>query len=152
MDIVNLQDSDLAPAILEMVEKKVNDDYEREFEIVTALSPGVRMVYATWFLEAEVANAGFLQYFFNSTGRFASEALEGYRLIGALQHADTVERAIKTFDQEKVTLKTVWEKSGLEESYRLSAMPGLDDIFMGLTEDVDALRNRYIREHLDAFS
>src|SRR5439155_4328400 len=71
-------DEKLEGAVLDHIRSKLGDDYEHEYEIVTSLSKGFQMVHATSGVDAEVNNGGFNQYFWNSSGRFRMEALEGY--------------------------------------------------------------------------
>jgi hypothetical protein len=42
----------------------------------------VVLLYAAHFCQSEVHNGGFLQFFWNSTGVLAPEAIEGYSVIG----------------------------------------------------------------------
>jgi|KBSMisStaDraftv2_1062788.scaffolds.fasta_scaffold157463_3 hypothetical protein len=56
-----------------------------------------RVVIAVWWLNAEVMNGGFDQYYSNSTGEQAYFAPEALRLIGAHQTAAIVSRANAVF-------------------------------------------------------
>jgi hypothetical protein len=60
-------------------------------EAAPDLPPGVRAVYATWEVEAQVGNGGFDQYFENTDGALADEAVLAFRLFGASGLADLVE-------------------------------------------------------------
>ena len=72
-----IPDDALEQAILDYINHKVGEDYDNQYKIVTRLSKGFQAIYATWWVEAEVSNGGFNQYFWNSSGQFASEAVEG---------------------------------------------------------------------------
>src|SRR5712691_6959873 len=54
----------------------------------------VGLLYATAFCQFEVCNGGFSQFFGNSTGVLAPEAVEGFIAIGQPQIADIVRRAM----------------------------------------------------------
>lgn len=58
-----------------------------------------RHVFAVWWCDAEVCNGGFHQFFFNSTGVLAPEALEGFRAVGLLRCAELLEIAMGKFDE-----------------------------------------------------
>lgn len=132
-------DEDLEPSIIDfIIEAKIGDEYDREYEIVTGLSKGMQYLYATWMMEAEVNNGGFHQFFFNSTGRFAREALEGCRVFGAAQYAELMKQAIEA------------DKKG-ESPARDAALDALDDRFYGLDENLSKLRIQYIRAHPEEF-
>jgi hypothetical protein len=130
----------------------VGDHFEQEREIVTRLSKGFQMVHSTLEVEAEVANGGFNQYFWNSSGRFAAEALAGYKLVGATRHAELVEKAIAIYSRERPKQEQFKRKGTVQafsESYEHTALNALDDPFYALdkTEKISPLRIKYIRDH-----
>jgi uncharacterized protein DUF4375 len=57
----------------------------------------VGLLYATAFCQFEVCNGGFSQFFGNSTGVLAPEAVEGFIAIGQPQIADIVRQAMAKF-------------------------------------------------------
>jgi hypothetical protein len=149
-----LPDEKLEGAISDHIRSKIGEDYEHEYKIVTALSKGFQMVYATSWVDAEVNNGGFNQYFWNSSGAFRMEALEGYKLIGATRHEQLLAEAIKVYTGIESKLKQQQEKGTLKafsDSYKDNPLNKLDDQFYELKEDVSALRVRFIREHPDLF-
>lgn len=112
------------------------------------------VVYATWGVEAEVNNGGFNQYFWNPTGQFAEEGVEGYRAIGASRHADLVARAIAVERAERRRMETFKARNTLEafsESYESNPLNVLDREFYELDEDPCPLRIAFIRNHPDLF-
>ena len=54
-------------------------------------------LFAAHWCQSEVCNGGFHQFFCNSTGVLAPEALEGFRAIGMLKWAALLEKAMSTF-------------------------------------------------------
>ena len=54
-------------------------------------------LYAAHWCRSEVCNGGFHQFFSNTTGLLASEALDGFRAIGATAWADILVEAMKHF-------------------------------------------------------
>lgn len=111
-------------------------------------------MYATWWVEAEVYNGGFNQYFWNSSGEFRTEALEGYKLIGAVDHEKLMADALRVYSSVEGKLKEQQAKGTLaafSESYKDNPLTKLDDQFYALKEDVSAMRVKFIREHADMF-
>src|SRR5437867_8665395 len=100
----NIPDDKLEQAIIDYVFLKIGDDFEQEAEVVSELTPGFRAIYTTWCLEAEVDNGGFNQYFWNSEGRLATLAVEGFKRIGAPEYAELLQRAIALWKSEESTL------------------------------------------------
>ena len=58
------------------------DSTEGFFASVKGLNPSVVNLFEAHFCLSEVHNGGFLQFFWNSTGILAPEAVEGFRAIG----------------------------------------------------------------------
>jgi hypothetical protein len=149
-----IADDDLEQAIVDFVGTKIGDNYQREYEIVTAQRPGIQAIYTTFYLEAEVANGGFQQYFWNSSGQFAIEAFEGCRVIGAHVHASVLAAAIERFLEEEPTFRKFREINTLEafaESYKYSTLDDLDRQFFEASE-LGPIRLAYIRQYPDNFT
>lgn len=71
---------------------------EAEFlKSFAAAPPRVGHLLAVFWCDAEVCNGGFDQFFLNSTGVLAPEAVLGFRAIGLPECADLVETAIGKF-------------------------------------------------------
>ena len=102
-----------------------------EPEVFSNFPPGVRAVYTTWVVEAEVGNGGFDQYFLNTEGTLAEEAIAGFRLFGAGRLAVLVEEA-------------------LLQRGNMEALGRLDDQFYELGS-AQAGRVRFIRQNPDSF-
>jgi hypothetical protein len=58
------------------------------------VSRGAGLLYAAHFCQSEVCNGGFTQFFWNSTGVLAPEAVEGFIAIGQPQVAEIVQHAM----------------------------------------------------------
>jgi hypothetical protein len=54
-------------------------------------------LYAAHWCQSEVCNGGFLQFFSNTTGLLAPEALNGFRAIGAAEWSEILAEAMKYF-------------------------------------------------------
>ncbi|WP_321477388.1 DUF4375 domain-containing protein [uncultured Paludibaculum sp.] len=55
------------------------------------------LLYAAHFCQSELCNGGFNQFFFNSTGVLAPEALEAFEAIGQIQIANILAQAMASF-------------------------------------------------------
>ena len=58
-----------------------------------------QVLFPTYWLDVEVCNGGFHQYFTNSTGYHAPEAIAGFRELGLHDIADIVSQAVVIFDE-----------------------------------------------------
>jgi hypothetical protein len=152
--LASIPDDKLEMAVLDYVGTKIDRRYEAEKAIVSRLSLGFMVVYATWGVEAEVNNGGFNQYFWNSAGMFADEAVAGYRAIGASSHADLLARAIKVERAERTRVEAFKARGTLQafsDSYESNPLNDLDRQFYELCEDPSALRTVFIRNHPELF-
>ncbi|MEM7702038.1 MAG: DUF4375 domain-containing protein [Pseudomonadota bacterium] len=71
-------------------------------------------LYAVHCLHAEVHNGGFGQYFFNSTGTSAPEAVRGFEAIGMPEVADIVREAMAELGESYPTETTDARRDRLE--------------------------------------
>jgi hypothetical protein len=69
------------------------DSPEAFIASIQGLNPLVINLFAAHFCLSEIHNGGFLQFFLNSTGILAPEAIEGFRAIGMPQLAAVVSEA-----------------------------------------------------------
>ncbi len=53
-----------------------------------------RDLFVAWWLQSEVCNGGFAQFFFNSAGVFGPEAVVAFHLLGMTETAAVIEQAI----------------------------------------------------------
>jgi Domain of unknown function (DUF4375) len=152
--LASIGDDSVEQAILDFVETKVGPNWKRQYKIVTALPFGIQAVYTTFFLDAEVRNGGFNQYFWNSTGQFAIEALEGLRFFGATDHARLFEGAIQTYVREAPFLKRFRMRNTLKSfsaSYKATSLTEFDPPWYRLPP-LSPLRVSRIRAEPSLFS
>jgi len=152
--LAEIPDEKLERAVIDYVNVQVREQFDRELEIVSALPQGPRSIHATWWVEAEVNNGGFNQYFWNSAGQFAQVAAAGFRLIGAPEHASLMERAIAIRREDQERLQEFRNRGTIKafsESYEDNPLNELDEEFFALHEDLRALRVRFIRANPQLF-
>ena len=119
-------------------------------------SRGLRMVYSTALVEDEVNNGGFNQYFWNTDGESAQDALSGFGLIGASKHAAIMKEAIDIWRTEKTQMERFKSSNSLQDfsdSYKHTKLNPLDDRFYKLEseENLTALRAKYVRSRPQEF-
>jgi len=148
-----IEDAKLEQAIVDFVIHKIGEDFDHEYELVTALPAPIQDVYTTWVLENEVENGGFNQYFWNSSGQFAEEVSAGLDRMEAHAHADIVRNAMNTI----LAAGEAWGKfrrtgtlEAFSGSYDESTLAELDRAFEE-AGPLSPLRIRYIRRRPSAF-
>jgi hypothetical protein len=157
LDVDALQlipDDEIEMVLMEFIWLRIGDDYSREYEAVTELSPGLQMLYTTWTVETEVNNGGFDQYFINTNGTLAAEALEGFRLLRARAHARIMENAIALYAKEHPEASRLRLIAPPIDSLSYTDFESLDKAFYSISteENLRQMRIDYIRQHPDQFT
>ena len=93
------EDAELAWAVIEPIwslpfPKGKRPESSGPWRFVTK---GQLFVYAVTWLEREVINGGFAQYFWNSTGSFFQQALDGFEAFGEQPYAELLKKAGSVF-------------------------------------------------------
>lgn len=157
LDVVTLNgivDDKLEQSVMDYVDYKLGGNYAQEKKIVNGLSPGVRALYITWWLEAEVNNGGFNQYFWNSAGQFSGTLVESLKFFDATKHAELVSEALAVRDAEASAMAEFKRAGTLEafsESYKHSKLGVIDEKFFKTQEKLSALRIAKIRTNPELF-
>jgi len=153
--IASIPDDKLEHAIIDYIYTKIGDDWDNQREVVDALPASFRGIFATWWLEAEVNNGGFNQYFWNPSGYWAEDAISAFHEYGADEYAEVARKAVAMFLAEAETHKEFRELGTLEafsESYDHTALGDLDNEFWDIGEDLSQKRISYIRENPEKFT
>src|SRR3974390_797181 len=90
------------------------------------------LLFAAHFCQSEICNGGFQQFFWNSTGVFAPEAVKGFREIGQPQVAALLEKGMSLFGN-------AYSRDRKERQERLEQIPrssldALDNVFYSLID------------------
>ncbi len=155
--IKTIKDDDLEQAILDYVLLKIDEKPDKAYEIVTALPEGYVTVFATMEVEGEVNNGGFDQYFSNTSGEFALEAIEGFEKIGAKNFATITKQALNLSLKEMAKIAEIADPDSPSKSTRkqdeasANNMQKLDNQFYDNEENISDLRIKYIRENTALF-
>ena len=123
---------------------------DREAELgFSALRPSEQVFYAIWVLEGEVNNGGFDQYFSNSSGEHARDALTALRTIGASSAFDIAQAAFALFGPSGPS--TDWEtrRRQLESFDEATAMRllALDRAFQDYPDNISCLLAAYMQQN-----
>ena len=79
-------------------EQPYTDD-EEFTEWFHGLTKVQQVLFPTWWLDLEVCNGGFHQYFGNSTGHHAPEAIFGFNELGLNDIAEIAQQAVAIFGE-----------------------------------------------------
>jgi hypothetical protein len=113
-----------------------------------SLTDTERRLLAAYWVEAEVNNGGFDQYFFNSAGDNAEAALAGLKDMGAAGAGALLERAMAIFPGGKPPADRFKRQQAMEQiaSQSKPVWNKCDDEFYKLTESISDLSLAYAKK------
>lgn len=104
-------------------------------------------------LEREVNNGGFNQFYWNASGNFAHETLDGLKTIKAKKMADILEKANAVWPDQQVP-RDITERQELHEEIEEQADPvweACDNEFYTYPDNIAGLLLDYVRENKSSF-
>ena len=149
-----ISDDKLEQAIIDFIAERITANDGDEQQTLKSLSLGFRVVYSTWLVEAEGNNGGFNQFFWNSSGEYAEDAVQGFALIGAPGLSTLMRQAIEINERNSQRIAALKQRGTLEafsESYENDPFSALDRRFFEPEVDVSELRIKYIRANPNLF-
>jgi hypothetical protein len=154
--IETISDDKLEQAIMDNIDTNFENGEPYTLEKISKLTKGQQAVFSTWWIEAEVNNGGFNQFYFNSSGQFAEMAKIGFKTIGAEKFSDLTKRANKIYIENKQRLEEFDDGTmeSFSESYKDNPLNDLDTEFYELykSENIGDLRIKYIRENISEYT
>jgi len=149
-------DNMLLEVVYDNLFRKLSAAYDKEYEIVLSWNKSRQAIYMISRLEAEVNNGGYNQFYFNSSGQFATALPEALKLVGATKFADLTERANSTFVKEKskITEDQDGTVEGFSKSYENNPLNKFDEEFYKLNdvENLQKIQVDYIRKNKKEFT
>jgi hypothetical protein len=122
-------------------------------EDLSKLTEAQKVLLFVESLEREVNNGGFSQFYFNSSGDYAYEALDGLKTIGANKMADILTKANSVWPNQIVP-KDRTERQNVQETIEGQAAPiweQCDNDFYDYPDDIAGLLLEYVKQHKAEF-
>ncbi len=134
--------------VLEPMSKFVKNKAQ-EIERGKSLSYGQKALYYWWYLDAEVTNGGFVQFYYNGYGPYIPTIIKGLKHIGDTEMTNLVIKADKIYQKNKKLISKAQERDsfGSDLYDRLDQLSLLDDKYYELNEKTMSLIENYIRKH-----
>jgi hypothetical protein len=140
---------------------RVSLDDERSFlRDYSTMPEASRHLLSAHWLYSEVCNGGFQQFFTNSTGVLAPEAIEGLRALDLAELADTAADAMDFFpapyprdpDAREALIDSYYEEAGVaDEDAGGNPFVALDERFFAALDFETSDRDRFV-EAADAYA
>ena len=152
--LASLSADEIGDAVIQHVQLRAGREGADKEDLLPFLAPGVRAVYTTWLVDADVLNGGFNQYFYNPWGAQAGEALAGYELLGAEDYAAVMRAAIAMRELERERMAPFYEASSLEafsESYNHTGLFEIDQRYDALGDRIHSVWAEVARTRPELF-
>lgn len=141
---------DFGWAILEPI--NIAPDKESEIELAKRLSPGQKALYFFWYLDGEVTNGGFIQFYWNGIRHYLPAILEGLKLIGDKEMVALVEKADKVYLKDQAKFDVEDSQKNFERLYNeVTDFEELDLKYFDIHDNSMELLEKYIRGNVEDF-
>src|SRR6185295_10818483 len=111
-NLASIADDQVEYAILDYVYARMKG--HEEAEVLATMPAGIRALYVTSGVEDEVNNGGFNQYYWNSTGKFADQAVAAFEFFGAHQYDLLMREANRIHAAEAAEIEKFKEQGTLQ--------------------------------------
>lgn len=122
---------------------------ELEIEKGKSLSPGQKALYYWWYVDAQVTNGGFVQFYYNGYGPYVPTIIKSLEYIGDKKMAALIQRAENIYQKNKKLVDKAKEKDlfGSDLYEKLEQMSALDDEYYRLNDRTMSKIEKYIRKN-----
>ena len=150
-DFYKLTGFDFGWFVLEPISNYIQ---ERKFEIERGktLSYGQKALYYWGYVDGQVTNGGFTQYYFNDYGKYTPTIIKALQHIGDKKMAELINRSYELYLKENKKIKNARLEGleGLSGLYKqIEDFDQLDDEYYMLNEKTMKKIESYIRKHPD---
>jgi hypothetical protein len=150
-DIKDLTDSDFLWEVLSPISDMVGGTKHEE-KRVKRLSPEQKALYFFWYLDAQVTNGGFIQFFFNGYGVYLPSIKKGLELMGNSELLKLVIKSEKEYDKNVDKFEECRKKEDWQWLYKnLKAFDKLDDKYYDAGDKYYLDVEKFVRKHIDQF-
>ncbi len=150
-DFFRLSGSDFCWFALEPISDYIGDT-EKEIELGKHLSPAQKALYYWWYVDSQVMNGGFIQFFFNGYGHYVPTILKSLRYIGDNEMANLIEKASSIYHKNTKHFEKAHENdadgfSALYNNERLDELGDCDDDYYNINNNTMETIEKYFRSH-----
>jgi len=145
-----LHGTDFCWELLEPINIAKNDSHEKK--LVKRFSPGQKALYFIWYLDAEVTNGGFIQFFWNYDRQYIPPIIAGLELIGDTAMLTLVNKADAEFKKHKKEFDQHKKKDDMPSLYdKFKSFEKFDETYYSINDKMMELIEAYARKHSDEF-
>lgn len=150
-EIKDLTGSDFLWEVLEPMSIMVADE-DHEEERAKRLSPGQKALYFFWYLDAQVTNGGFIQFYWNGYDFYLPSIKKGLELMDYNELLNVVVNSENEYDKHSDKFEECGEKDNSQWLYKnLNEFDKLDDWYFSRTGEHYSIIEKFVRENIDEF-
>ena len=131
----------------------IAQDDKQEVELSKRFSPGQKALYFFWFIESQVSNGGFIQFYWYGYDQYLPVIIEGLELVKDTDMLALIAEAEETVMKHKKRLMDFYDALDFASAYE--AMPefiGLNKRFMALHDATMDKIEAFARKHPEQFA
>ncbi|WP_184543268.1 DMP19 family protein [Mucilaginibacter sp. FT3.2] len=149
-EFYTLKGWDFGWEILETI--NVAESRDEDEELSKRFSPGQKALYFFWYLDAQVTNGGFIQFYFNEYRKYLPTIKEGLKLISDTDLLDLVIKA----DNEYLINQSFFNQKIIKGDQipiydKLTVFSEIDDTYFLLHDKTMHLIEKYAKSNPDEF-
>lgn len=145
-----LKDWDFVWEILEPI--NIATTQRSEIGLSKKLSKGQKTLYFFWYLDAEVDNGGFIQFYHNQTDHYLPSIIEGLEFLGDTKMLNLINKAEELYQQKKSLFQKATTMEAFSKLYeKIPEFSEFDEKYAKLHDKTISLIEKYIRENPKEF-
>lgn len=152
-EFYKLKSFDFGWFLLEPLSEHIQDK-ESELKKGKTLSYGQKALYYWWYVDAQVMNGGFTQFYFNGYGKYVPTIIKGLKHVGDDQMAELVKRSYELYQEESNKIKDARQEGleGLSNLYNeIKDFDELDSEYYDLNAETMNIIENFIRKNPNEF-
>jgi hypothetical protein len=154
--IDSTSDEQLLQVVFDNLTAQIPRNYKKEYEFITTrFNSSQQAIFLSWWLEGEVNNGGFNQYYTNSSGQYAEMVPGLLKKMDALKFAELAERANQIYrsNYKQITKDQDGTLEGFSKSYENNPLNDLDSEFYKLYDQENLYQKQieFIRKNKKDF-
>ena len=127
-----------------------NDNHEKK--LAKRFAPGQKALYFIWYLDAQLTNGGFIQFFWNYDRQYIPPIVAGLELIGDTSMLKLVDKADEEYLKHVKEFAQQRKKKDWEPLYnKLKSFDKFDETYYTIHDKTMELIEAYARKHPDEF-
>ncbi len=150
-DFFRMTGFDLGWLLLEPI--NIAESREKEPELAKRFSSGQKALYFWWYLDGQVTNGGFVQFYYNGYDFYVSAIIEGLEYIGDKEMAELVKAANKIYLDNKKLIDKARKKDLFDSNLydRLDELGNLDSKYYKINARTMSRIEKYARQNPNEF-